>query len=225
MSLDNLQGKKRHKPNNQLTQLDRQLLIYEIFYFCQEISFEEIRSRIPIDIRTMQRDIADLTAAGLISVRYAKDVNAYVHVPIKENPPTDKKAEYSIKKQQHIERLARIGKLMFELKSDEVAEFSNYGETFDRSKYRSCREYYFEMFPEATPRMMQHDFEELRRIGYRIDYIREIDMYEMYVTGNIREDFGIREVDGILLLTEGFELDKDGLWMDWEAYKWDIEES
>jgi hypothetical protein len=85
------------------------------------------------------------------------------------------------------------------------------------------------MFPNATLRMMQHDFDELCRIGYPITYIREIDMYEKFDLENVfgigvREDFGVRMVDGKLVLTEGFERQTDGLADHWEEYKDYIEE-
>jgi DNA-binding transcriptional ArsR family regulator len=235
MSLQNVTGNKKKKLHNELTQLDRQLLIYEIFYFCESISYEEITSRIPIGIRMIQRDVDDLMAAGLITVRYDKSWKAYVHVDEKKDTVNARIENFSAKKKQHIERLARIGKLMLELESDDVEEFNweNWWEDdeqpFDRSKYRSCREYYFSMFPNATLRMMQHDFDELCRIGYPITYIREIDMYEKFDLENVfevglRNDFGVRMVDGKLVLTGECERETDGLAMLWEEYKSYIEE-
>jgi hypothetical protein len=230
MSLQNVTGNKRKKLHNELTQLDRQLLIYEIFYFCESVSYEEITNRIPIGIRMIQRDVDDLMAAGLIKVRYDKSLKAYVRVEEKKDTVSARIDNFSAKKKQHIERLSRIGKLMFELENDDVAEFHDENwwdeeeQPFDRSRYRSCREYYFLMFPNATLRMMQHDFDELCRIGYPISYVREIDMYEkfdfedVFGTG-LRMDFGVRPVGGKLVITGGCERETDRLASRWEDYK------
>jgi hypothetical protein len=235
MSLQNVTGNKRKKLHNELTQLDRQLLIYEIFYFCDSVCYEEITNRIPIGIRMIQRDVDDLMAAGLIAVRYDKSSKAYVHVDERKDTVSARIDNFSAKKKQHIERLSRIGKMMFELENDDVAEFHDENwwdeeeQPFDRSRYRSCREYYFLMFPNATLRMMQHDFEELCRIGYPISYVREIDMYEkfdledVFGTG-LREDFGVRPVGGKLVITGDCERETDGLANRWEDYKAYIEE-
>jgi hypothetical protein len=223
MSIQDLQGKKKDKPHNQLTQLDRQLLIYEIFYFCKEICYKEITDRIPaLGVRMIQRDVADLKAAGLINVRYNRDVNAYVHVKKRENDQ-EKQEEYSEKKKKHLEQLARIGKLMFEMESDNAAD-DLWGAdkeefTFERSKYRSCKDCYFEMFPDATLRMMQHDFEELRRIGYPVIYVRELDLYEQFYADDLRNDFGVRLVDGKLVIIEGYEHETNNLAMEWDNFK------
>jgi predicted DNA-binding transcriptional regulator YafY len=104
MPLQNIQGKRKDKPKNQLTQLDRQLLIYEIFYFSEEISYKEITDRIPtLGVRMIQRDVADLQAAGLIYVKYDRDANAYVHVKKREDVQ-EKPKEYSEKKKKHLEQ-------------------------------------------------------------------------------------------------------------------------
>jgi hypothetical protein len=54
-------------------------------------------------------------------------------------------------------------------------------------------------------------------------------MYEKFDLENVfgigvREDFGVRMVDGKLVLTEGFERQTDGLADHWEEYKDYIEE-
>jgi hypothetical protein len=227
MSLQDLQGKKKDKLHNQLTQLDRQLLIYEIFYFCKEICYKEITDRIPeLGVRMIQRDVTDLKAADLINVRYDRDLKAYVHLK-KRKDVKEKQVEYSEKKKKHLEQLARIGKLMFEMESDNVVDDFWGAEKeefiFDRSKYRSCKDCYFEMFPDATLRMMQHDFEELRRIGYPVIYVRELDLYEQFdlddVFHGVRNDFGVRLVDGQLVMIEGYEHYTNNLANEWDAFK------
>ena len=202
---EQLNGIKRKKPFREVTRLDRQLLLYEIFYYCEEVSFEEITNRIPMDKRMIQRDIADLTDAGLLSVRYSRKIQAYID---------DWKAEKTEEKQQkkvmtqrrkeHLERLYRVAVLMFELMHDEVDE----GEKFDRSRYKSCKDYYFEYFPEATLSRMYRDFAQLNRIGYGIEYIPEMDFYVMWEDEGLRESFGIVKKDGKLY----FEADESKEW-------------
>ena len=207
----NLSDKKSSKSKYRLTQLLRQLLLYEIFCFCEEVSYEEIRCRIPMNQRTIQRDIADLTEAGLLSVYYSRSRQAYVD---KENPLVEVDAsKVSQRKKAHHEKLRRLSWLMRNLQHDKVSEY----EKFDRSKYKSCKDYYFEEFPEATIHMMQHDFKELNRLSYWIKYVPQIDFYVMWDdVGCLREDFGIVEEDGTLYLYSSDEMEVESLWNGWE---------
>ena len=61
--------------------------------------------------RTLQRDIKDLTDAGLINVKYSNTEKAYIH----KGKPTGKisfREELSKKKMQHLNRLRRLAGCM-----------------------------------------------------------------------------------------------------------------
>lgn len=62
-----------------LTKLERQLLMYDIFFQCTVIAFVEITNLLPINKKMIERDIKDLTDAGLISVAFSKKENGYIH--------------------------------------------------------------------------------------------------------------------------------------------------
>ena len=62
-----------------LTKLERQLLMYDIFFQCTVIEFVEITNLLPINKKMIERDIKDLTDAGLISVAFSKKENGYIH--------------------------------------------------------------------------------------------------------------------------------------------------
>lgn len=214
----NYPTQKSSKSKYVLTQLQRQLLLNEIFYFCEEVSYEEIQCRIPVNQRMIQRDIADLTEAGLISVQYSKSRQAYVHCE-KENEKKNKpQKEITLRKKVHLDKLCRLSWLMQNLQHDEVPY-----EEFDRSKYKSCKDYYFEQFPDATIHMMQHDFKELNRLSYWIKYVPQIDFYVMWeYVGSLREDFGIVKEDGVLYLYSSDEIEVESLWNSWdELVDWD----
>lgn len=63
-----------------LNKLIRQMEIYRIFYVCRTIEYREITRLIDVSIKTIQRDVKDLSDAGLIAVRFSKKRNGYVHL-------------------------------------------------------------------------------------------------------------------------------------------------
>ena len=64
--------------NIKLTSTDRQLLLYDIFRNCEQVSYEERTVRLPIGRKMIQRDIGTLTDAGLICVKYSRKAKAYI---------------------------------------------------------------------------------------------------------------------------------------------------
>ena len=56
----------------ELSQTDRQLLLYDIFFRSQQVEYEDITSRLPVGKKMVQRDIKTLTDAGLIRIKYSK---------------------------------------------------------------------------------------------------------------------------------------------------------
>lgn len=63
----------------QLNPTARQLLLYDIFKGSEEVTYEDITSRLPIGKKMVQRDVKILTDAGLIRIRYSKKNKSYVH--------------------------------------------------------------------------------------------------------------------------------------------------
>ena len=58
---------------------ERQLLLYEILYTSYEVTIDELMCRLEVSKKTIQRDIEDLTDAGLIKLTYSRKDKSYKH--------------------------------------------------------------------------------------------------------------------------------------------------
>ena len=187
------------KDKNALSQVERQLLLYELFIFNSEyVSKELIKHCLPISDRMMQRDIQHLMEAGLISVKYSRVENAYIQYPeeVVFNP-NGATGRWLI----HLERLNRIGTLMRKLDNDNINE----DEIFDRTKLKSIKQSYEELYPGIPDRTRQRDFDVLRNIGYPIQYIRQYRYYNAWNWDFVqfRDDFGVYLENGVLKRKRG----------------------
>ncbi len=146
---------------NVYTKMERQLLLYEILYTSQEVIISDIMRKLKVSKKTIQRDIEDITDAGLMKLSYSRKENSYRHESatniIVESEGT---ARYA-----HLKKLRRLAIFMKEL-----SEASNYH--FD-DEY-NCRERYFELFPNVSERTRMRDYKILKKIGYTIRW----DEYE-----------------------------------------------
>lgn len=184
--------KSHDKDVIELSQVERQLLLYELFLFNEEsVTRELIKRCIPISDRMLQRDLKHLTEAGLICVCYSKKEATYIqhHDKVLFNPNN-----VTGRQLQHLKRLYRIGMLMRELGNDPLNE----DEVFDNKKLQSIKQNYEELFPEIPDRTRQRDFTVLRNIGYPIEYIREYQYYNAWDYVEFRDDFGLFWEDGML---------------------------
>ena len=177
----------------QLKQIERQLILYDIFQQNNEDTrLSTIMHHLPgLNVRTLQRDIRDLTDAGLLQVYFSRDKNAYINYDeyrdiscysegiqkriTKKRELAGENEDVSVKKKEHLERLKRLTKLM----SCEV--------------YEKAVELYFELFPEATERMRKRDFEVLRHIGFYAGFDSEENKYVLYRDERygIDNDYGV----------------------------------
>lgn len=155
----------------------RQLLLYEILYTSREAIMEDLMRRLNAGKKTIQRDIQDLTDAGLIKLTYSRKEKSYKSEEatgiISEPEGT---ARYS-----HLKKLRRLAIFMEELSA--ASDYS-FGEEYN------CKERYFELFPDVSERTRMRDYEILNEIGYTIRW----DEYEKrhIVQGylyKIREEF------------------------------------
>lgn len=174
----------------QLNATDRQLLLYDIFMGSEQISYQDIISRLPVGRKMIQRDRKVLTDAGLICVRYARKQRAYVHTG--QEPVFNEQAKG--KYRMHLVKLRRIAALMTGLYMDTNSYYED-----DGDDYYSCKTSYYEMFPDATERMRQRDFEQLNRIGYTIRYDNTDRRYKMWDGCRLREAFGVYLEHGKLM--------------------------
>ena len=176
-----------------LKQIERQLILYDIFQQNdEEIRLSTIMYHLPgINVRTLQRDIRDLTNAGLLQVYFSRDKNAYINYEeyrdisyysegiqkriVRKRKLAGENEEVSTKKKGHFERLKRLTKLM------------------RCEAYEKAVELYFDLFPEATEGMRKRDFEVLRHIGFCAGFDSEEKDYVLYRDERygIDNDYGI----------------------------------
>ena len=155
----------------------RQLLLYEIIYTSQEVTIDDLMRRLNASKKTIQRDIEDLTDAGLVKLTYSRKDKAY-----KPEEATGVSSEpEGTARYSHLKKLRRLAIFMEELSA--ASDYS-FGEEYN------CKERYFELFPDVSERTRMRDYEILNEIGYTIRW----DEYEKrhIVQGylyQIREDF------------------------------------
>jgi DNA-binding HxlR family transcriptional regulator len=168
----------------ELNQMERQLILYDIFRMFREVKYSDIRFVLKkVEKRTLQRDVRDLIDAGLISVKYSKQAAAY----LPDGEETGEISEYALthyskKKIKHLKRLQRLVRCM--MMTDDADPVGTY----------------FATFPETTERTRRRDFATLRRIGYDAGYDRDYNSYFVsndYV--NPCDGYGVFVKDGKLV--------------------------
>lgn len=188
-------------PLKVLKQIERQLILYDIFQTnSEDTQMSTITYHLPgINMRTLQRDIKDLMDAGVLQVYFSRDKNAYINYEkgrdisyysegiqkriLRKRKLSGENEEASPKKKEHLERIKRLTCLMGCAGSGKANEL------------------YFELFPEVTERMRKRDFEVLRHIGFIAGFDSEENDYVIYRSERygIDNDYGIRFRDGKMM--------------------------
>lgn len=136
------------------TKIERQLLLYEIFYQSREVELEDLMRRFNVSKKTIQRDIKDIADAGLYRLKYLRKDNVHevegISGEISEPEGT--------RRYMHLKKLVRLTGLML-LISDNT---DNHDEGYNFKKD------YMEMFPDISERTRMRDYEAMAKIGYRI---------------------------------------------------------
>lgn len=175
-----------------MKKIERQLLIYHLFLHNYCVQYDTVKYWLCMEDshkRTFYRDLKELNDSGLLTVYYDHEEKGYMSSGM---------AEISSRAQgryrQHLIRLKRLGRCMCELWQDEVYEDQLevqvcdkefWEQNFDPEDYidvrtlYSCKDCYMEMFPDASERMMQRDFQLLNHIGYTIYYNPKLHYYHM----------------------------------------------
>ena len=133
------------------------LILYEIFYYCEIISFNYIREYISEEEaskKTIQRYIRFLEDAGLIQAKYSKAQRAYIPIGNGENHlpklPDEKP------KRLYMEKIIRLCTLMTDVAMKAL---------------ENPVAWYRERYPNLSDRTRLRDFRQLREIGYVIEYL------------------------------------------------------
>ena len=61
-----------------MVRIERQLRLYEVVCQLAIVQFSDVCEIFPYNMRLLQRDLADLRDAGLVSVKYSKKGKGYV---------------------------------------------------------------------------------------------------------------------------------------------------
>lgn len=157
----------------------RQLLLFEVIFKSHEIVMLEMMKRLSASRKTIQRDIEDLTDAGLIELEYSRKNNAYIknkRIDISGTPINEPEGTL---RYMHLKKLRRLVGFMIELSDlEQVSDLT-------REDY-SPRKRYFEMFPDVSERTRMRDYKTLKEMGYGIEWD---DVFEVYrATGHLYDD-------------------------------------
>lgn len=155
------------KEKEKMPRLERQLRLYEVICQYAISQFSAVCEIFPYNMRLLQRDLADLKDAGLVSVKYSRKGKGYVKTGI---PEFNEKVKPC--KKAHLKRLNRLGRLMSELVNEDIPlwEKKENQENGDYEEYVTSKASYNELFPGLSERTRQRDFEVLRNIGYDVSY-------------------------------------------------------
>ena len=155
------------KEKEKMPRLERQLRLYEVICKYKIAQFSNICEVFPYNKRLLQRDLADLKGAGLVSVKYSRKGKGYFITGI---PKLNEKAAPC--KMAHLKRLNRLGKLMSGLENDDIPlwEKKDNEEDGEVREYFTAKDSYNQMFPGLSERTRQRDFEVLRNIGFQVFY-------------------------------------------------------
>ena len=157
----------------------RQLLLFEIIFKSHEIVMLEMMKRLSASRKTIQRDIDDLTDAGLIELEYSRKGNTYIKNKMIDIAGTPINEPEGTLRYMHLKKLRRLVSFMIEL--SDLEQVSN----LTREDY-SPRKRYFEMFPDVSERTRMRDYKTLKEIGYGIEWD---DAFEVYcATGHLYDD-------------------------------------
>ena len=153
------------------TKIERQLLLYEIIFTSKMIEIDDVMRRLSVEKKTVQRDIKDLTDAGLIRLSYSRKEKCY-----KKKEPSHKiSEEEGTFRYRHLKKLVRLTTFMEELSGAYIQDDLEY----------NCRKRYTELFPDSSERTRMRDYKTLQHIGYTIRW----DEFEQghRVTGYLHE--------------------------------------
>lgn len=157
----------------------RQLAIYQIFYKCRRIEYREITVKIDTSIRTIQRDVRDLSDAGLIDVRFSTSRNAYIHNNSCKPPLYENDQELALRppvlggnhaRNRHLKKLNRPATIIFLAQNEDIPFYEKLGYP-DEDVYEWARDEpedylsYNDGFPDSNGNEHRH-------------YVNYIDWYQ-----------------------------------------------
>lgn len=157
------------------SKIQRQLKEFHIFRTVECVDYKLLKYWFSVNERTMQRDIKDLTDAGLISVTYSQH-------PYKKGYISDGKTPYmheeeNRNRRMHLRKLNRIGTLMQKL-YDPYEGFADLRDECRQVK-DTVKAQYTALFPDLCEKTMRRDFRLMCEIDYFVEYDAECFGYRV----------------------------------------------
>ena len=130
--------------------------------------------------RTLERDLKDLSDAGIMHIEYSRKYSEYT---AEETNATD--AVINVKgtrRLAHLERLRRLCTLirhfMEDFKTDtwDLWDYEEDDDYYNIQVYDLAKEYH-SLFPGSDERKRQRDFKTLNEAGFHIEYLRKLKGY------------------------------------------------
>ncbi len=183
-----------------ISKIQRQILLLTIFSFEESIiDLDVIKLNVSIDIRTLQRDIKELTEAGFMDVCFDRKENRYsgkVYIPVSF-------AQFDEKKQRYYEKVRHYEIMIFgmyeslasELVDEAVSELELHDYLYEKwikdgkdgyePEYRgpvineefSADRVYFRLFPKASKDDFLQDVQFINDIGFYVGFCERLKVY------------------------------------------------
>lgn len=184
--------------------INRQIFIYHIIKGNKYNGPEDINAIIPVKIRTLQRDIKDLTDAGLIKVKYDKKEGIYKSA-LKDGETLKFNENVTGRRRDHLLKLYRLCYLSDNLESTPYEDIRKYELEYEEHEFiledarenpeeyeglsddffdppkppeiKDAREHYRTLFPGLSVRTMLRDFKIMNHTGMDIHYYPKYKAY------------------------------------------------
>lgn len=151
---------------------------------------EIFRKRLASNVRMIQRDIRDLTDAGLLRVKYNSKRDTYFLTEYGFDPEFQIDKSISESHRKHLNKIRRLCILWEKLDAAEPFEISRYEEgglDLPPSGFLDARTSYHKLFPEISEGTMRRDFKILEDIGFSLIYNRKYKIF--LIESECRENY------------------------------------
>ena len=138
---------------------------------------EIFRKRLASNVRMIQRDIRDLTDAGLLRVKYDSKKDNYILTEYGIDLKFQIDKSISESRLKHLNKSRRLCILWEKLDATDPLEISGYEEGASELSPLDARTSYHNLFPEMSDGTMRRDFKVLQDIGFSLIYNRKYKIF------------------------------------------------
>ena len=189
--------------DNSLPKIERQISLFMLMY--DEEAFhgrrEVFHRGLASNLRMLQRDMRDLTDAGLLKMKYDAQHDQYIGKTI-QTEKFEINPEATGRRRQHLLRLHRLCVLLYDLEGSESSVVEDYEDSLyyyqedlkdarihpeeysedelikpELPRLSDARDSYRHLFPECCSKTMHRDFEMLKKFGVEVKYYPRYKVY------------------------------------------------